>query len=148
MINLKNTLICRKESSVMKKKKKGFTLIELIVVIAIIGILAMVAVPRLTGFQDRARRTQIVTDARQIATAIDSEIAESAAGTITAVADLAAAQAVAAAHNIVTRSGVDVAHITTLSYQDDGGFTLTETINGTIYTATRAAANDTVTVTP
>ncbi|MFT9494813.1 competence type IV pilus major pilin ComGC [Anaerosolibacter sp.] len=37
------------------KSKKGFTLIELIVVIAILGILATVAVPRLNGFQATAR---------------------------------------------------------------------------------------------
>jgi prepilin-type N-terminal cleavage/methylation domain-containing protein len=39
----------------MKKRNKGFTLVELVVVIAILGILAVIAVPRLLGFQDRAR---------------------------------------------------------------------------------------------
>ena len=54
-----------------KRNKKGFTLIELVVVIAILGILAAIAIPRLTGAQGRAK---IAADKATFAT-INSAIA-------------------------------------------------------------------------
>ena len=130
-----------------KKKKKGFTLIELIVVIAILGILAAVLIPRFTGFQDRATRTQVVTDAKQIATALESLMAE---GPVTAVTTATNS----ATDPVIAMSGVPVARITGLVYGADGTFTLTSTVEnqaGTAFVATRTITStvlDPVTVTP
>lgn len=44
--------------------KKGFTLIELIVVIAILGILALVLLPKFSGFTDNARQKSAVAEAK------------------------------------------------------------------------------------
>lgn len=46
------------------KIKKGFTLIELIVVIAILGILVLFAAPRLLGYTDKAQLTRIQHDTK------------------------------------------------------------------------------------
>ena len=56
----------------LKKKGKGFTLVELIVVIIIIAVLAAVASPAITGFQDSARKSRIETEHRQLVSAIQS----------------------------------------------------------------------------
>ncbi len=45
--------------------KKGFTLVELIVVLVILAILAALLVPALTGYIDKAKRKQIVAETRQ-----------------------------------------------------------------------------------
>jgi prepilin-type N-terminal cleavage/methylation domain-containing protein len=52
------------------RRKKGFTLIELIVVIAILAILAVIAIPRLLGFQDRAKEQADKQTAVQIRNAV------------------------------------------------------------------------------
>lgn len=53
----------------MKKSKKGFTLIELIVVIAIIAILAAIAIPRFSALQGSSKVKAEAATAAQIVTA-------------------------------------------------------------------------------
>ena len=48
-----------------KNNKKGFTLVELIVVLVILAILAALLVPALTGYIDRAKKKQTVAETRQ-----------------------------------------------------------------------------------
>jgi len=117
-----------------KRSKKGFTLIELIVVIAIIGILAAILIPTFTGFQERAKATQALVDAKQVATAFDGLMIEKGSYGAVTKAD------------VVTLSGVADAKITTFEGEAagaDGGFIVTVTVaTGKTVTAGRLAGND------
>ena len=70
-----------------KNLQKGFTLIELMIVVAIIGILAAIAIP---AYQDYTIRSQ-VTEGLNLASAVKAGVAEAFANTGEWPADLPAA---------------------------------------------------------
>lgn len=62
-------------------KKKGFTLVELIVVLVILAILAALLIPALTGYIKKAKEKSIVAETRQVVMAAQT-IADEQYGTI------------------------------------------------------------------
>lgn len=60
----------------MKQNKKGFTLVELIVVMAIIAVLAAILVPTMLGFMNNAKYTQANANAKTVYTAVNSVVAD------------------------------------------------------------------------
>ena len=68
-----------------KNDKKGFTLVELIVVLVILAILAALLIPALTGYIDKAKEKQIIAETRQAVmaaqTLVDEVYATKSAGT-------------------------------------------------------------------
>ena len=96
----------------MKKQQSGFTLIELMIVVAIIGILAAVALPAYQDYTKRAKFSEVVIGTSGLKTAV--EICAQDLGTVTGCTDAAsgpgwAIGAVAAAgyiSTITTTNGV------------------------------------------
>lgn len=67
------------------KDKKGFTLVELIVVLVILAILAALLVPALTGYIDKARNKQIIAETRSAVMAAQTLVDEAYAQSTKAV---------------------------------------------------------------
>lgn len=55
-------------------KRRGFTLVELIVVLVILAILAALLVPALTGYIDKAKKNQVIAETRMLTQAAQTEL--------------------------------------------------------------------------
>lgn len=62
------------DSMAKKNSKRGFTLVELIVVLVILAILAALLIPALTGYIDKARKSQVVAETRMLMQAVQTEM--------------------------------------------------------------------------
>ena len=105
-----------------KNNNKGFTLVELIVVLVILAILAAILVPALLGYIDRAREKQVTTNAEAALVAAQGKMAD-------------AYKTFDAPKNHVTKSQID--YLTDIDAAEKSGWSATYT--ATAYTSKATA---------
>ncbi|MDD5433830.1 MAG: prepilin-type N-terminal cleavage/methylation domain-containing protein [Nitrospira sp.] len=73
---------------IVNKDEKGFTLIELMIVVAILGILAAIAIPNFMRFQAKSRQSEAKTNLGAIGTSAEAWRAEQGTYIVTAIGNL------------------------------------------------------------
>lgn len=120
-----------------KNDKKGFTLVELIVVLVILAILAALLVPALTGYIDKAKNKAIVAETRQVVMAAQTLVDEYYAKQNVGATVTVAADGNVRFQDVADLAEVSVANITTITVGTAGaGGTITDpgVVTSVVYT--------------
>ena len=143
------------------KNKKGFTLVELIVVLVILAILAALLIPALTGYIDKANKEKVTAECRMVVMAAQTEASEQYGALDSTVKETDKADTIAKAlkgddlnpcKDIADLSEVtgkfeiqvdNAGKVQVVKYTNDG-FTCTYTADGSSYDVKKADKDNTI----